>query len=733
MKPRPSTLLSATLALVFFLSQSLSPSWAASVMDGNPPPKKSTAKPKPPAASQKTKPKASKPTPPRTAQAAQTDTKTSNKAAAFPMPIGKSAVALALAAAAPDVRSDDERILAAREAVRKGDHAALARIKAELGQHDLAVYLDFWALSQTLAAHIFSESGDLASIQAFLSRHEGEYPAERLRVNLIKALVKRNDWDGVSREYAKLIAPEQDMQCHQLQARLERYEEAALPVARKLWRELSDNSACQPVFDLLIQRAAVNPDDIWERIHRLAEANKTGGIRALWLALPADLRPPITHLEQALERAPLYLGHVNASLLSDAGHRQLFALALQRVARNDPSLAASSLRTHANHLNKSELAQAWAAVALQGGRRLIPDARDWYRATTPAVLTEENAQWKVRTALRAHDWGMVRNTIEGMPSELANRPEWVYWLGRAYKAHGQRKEAESLFQRIAGQPNFYSNLADEELGRKISVPPHAAAPTPDELNQIANRPGIRRALAWLRMDQRTEGVKEWNWALRGLSDRGLLAAATLAKQYGIYDRAISAADRTKHEHDYRLRYIAPFSDEVRTAAREQSVDDAWVYGLMRQESRFVTNARSTVGAAGLMQLMPATAKWVAKRIGLNDYNHSQVHDPKINLTLGTSYMRMVMENLDQHPVLASAAYNAGPGRAKRWRADIPLEGAIYAESIPFSETRDYVKKVMSNAVYYSVLFSGQPASLRDRLGIIAPRNGSDALKDADLP
>ena len=157
-----------------------------------------------------------------------------------------------------------------------------------------------------------------------------------------------------------------------------------------------------------------------------------------------------------------------------------------------------------------------------------------------------------------------------------------------------------------------------------------------------------------------------------------------------------------------------------------------MYGLIRQESRFVHIARSGVGASGLMQLMPATAKWVARKIGLRSFSHSQVTDTETNVLLGTSYMRLVMENLDNHPVLASAAYNAGPGRAKKWRADRALEGAIYAESIPFTETRDYVKKVMSNAVYYSALFNGKPDSLKARLGTVGPRT-SDAPKDADLP
>jgi soluble lytic murein transglycosylase len=362
----------------------------------------------------------------------------------------------------------------------------------------------------------------------------------------------------------------------------------------------------------------------------------------------------------------------------------------------------------------------------------MPEALEWYRKAADAPLSDEVAQWKVRAALRAQDWGLVRSTIEKMPAALAEQPAWIYWLGRAYRSGGRVEDANTLFAKIAGQPNFYGNLADEELGRIITTPPRAASPTPDENARMAANPGLRRALALFRVNLRSEGVKEWNWALRGLSDRELLAASGLAHRAGIYDRAIAAADRTQNEHDYSLRYLSPYSDQVRPAAKNQALDDAWVYGLMRQESRFVSNARSTVGASGLMQLMPATARWVAKKIGLKDFHQGQVNDTQTNVLLGTTYMRLVLESLDNHPVLASAAYNAGPGRARKWRADTPLEGAVYAETIPFNETRDYVKKVMSNSVYYSALFDGQPQSLKNRLGVIGPRTTGEP-KGGELP
>ena len=426
-----------------------------------------------------------------------------------------------------------------------------------------------------------------------------------------------------------------------------------------------------------------------------------------------------------------YLVKQGAGNGSRAG-RELAAFAVARLAANDPRQAADELERLKSRLQDGERQWAWSQIGLQGAKKHLSEAVDWYARAGKTPLSEEGHQWKVRAALRAQDWGVVRDSIQAMPAELAAKPEWTYWLGRALHAGGRTTEGNALFEKIAGQANFYGNLADEELGRTVVPPPKATAASTEEQRAARDNPAIRRALAFFRNDMRTEAVREWNWALRGMDDRQLLAAADLAKRNQIWDRAINTADRTKNEHDYSLRFLAPYGETVRPAAQNQSLDDAWVYGLMRQESRFITSAKSNVGASGLMQLMPATAKWVARKIGLRDFSQGRVNDTETNVLLGTSYMRLVMENLDNHPVLASAAYNAGPGRAKKWRADRPLEGAIYAETIPFSETRDYVKKVMSNAVYYSTLFNGKPDSLKARLGTIGART-ADAPKDADLP
>jgi soluble lytic murein transglycosylase len=243
-------------------------------------------------------------------------------------------------------------------------------------------------------------------------------------------------------------------------------------------------------------------------------------------------------------------------------------------------------------------------------------------------------------------------------------------------------------------------------------------------------PGLARALELYRLDLRNEATREWLFTIRGMEDGQLLAAAELARRAGVFDRAINTADRTLHQHNYKVRYLAPFREVFQQNARTSGLEEAWILGLVRQESRFIVDAKSSVGAMGLMQLMPATARWAAKRIGVQ-YQPAQVMEVPTNVALGTSYLKHVLDDLG-HPVLAAAAYNAGPGRARRWRDAQPLEGAIYAETIPFNETRDYVKKVMANTMYYSQVIGGKLIALKDRLGRIPARAAGERVNE-DLP
>jgi soluble lytic murein transglycosylase len=301
-------------------------------------------------------------------------------------------------------------------------------------------------------------------------------------------------------------------------------------------------------------------------------------------------------------------------------------------------------------------------------------------------------------------------------------------------------QAQEMLDSIAGQLSFYGALASEELGRPIALPEPPPPLTEAERQAAAREPGLQRALQLIAIGLRNEGVREWNFTLRGMDDRALLAAAQLACDREVWDRCINTSDRTRGEIHLAQRFPTPFRREVQSRAREIGLDPAYVYGLIRQESRFVMDARSGVGASGLMQIMPATARWTAKKIGV-PFTQDMITDRDTNLKLGTQYLRLVLEDFEGSELLAAAAYNAGPSRPRRWREGPVLEAAIWAENVPFNETRDYVKKVLSNAIFYSALLNppnGQVAahapSLKARLGrMVGPRLAAAPSSNGDLP
>jgi soluble lytic murein transglycosylase len=239
---------------------------------------------------------------------------------------------------------------------------------------------------------------------------------------------------------------------------------------------------------------------------------------------------------------------------------------------------------------------------------------------------------------------------------------------------------------------------------------------------------------------RSEGVKEWNYTTNlhspgGMNDRGLLAAADLACQNAVWDRCINTSERTRSVIDLTQRFPMPHRQAVVARSQEIGLDPAYVYGLIRQESRFITDARSGVGASGLMQVMPATARWTAKKIGLTNFKPHQITERDTNIAIGTGYLKLVLDNFAGSMPLAAAAYNAGPSRPRSWRgqAGAPVvEAAIWAENIPFTETRDYVKKVLANTTVYAAMITGQTQSLKTRLGLIGPRD-LGSTENRELP
>lgn len=613
----------------------------------------------------------------------------------------------------------DEDLLAAREAVRTGNRTGLDVHAARLAGHPLESYAIYWQLRLRL------KEADPETIRGFLTRYPDTYLADRLRGEWLKELAYQQRWDLFSQEYRKTAEEDTELACHALQARLRAGEPAVLEQARPLWftaRELPES--CKPLMQALLARSSLRTEDVWARWRLAAEAGQLTVAKQVAEALPPGQAPASRSMDRLAENPERYLHQGVLELHSRAG-RELLILAVQRLARSNAVAAARYWSKAGGRLSAEERRHGWGLIAYHGALQQHPEALEWFREAGDQ-LNDRQLGWKVRAALRAGNWKEVLAAVEALSEREAKEPAWRYWKARALKAEGRLVEANALLAPLSAENHFYGQLASEELGRVVSAASPAPANDAEAVQRMFEVPAIQRALALYRLNLRFEGGREWAWATRNASDRELLAAAEVASRHGLYDRAIATANRTLQLHDFGLRFPTPFREAVRETARQFDLDEAWLYGLIHQESRFVPTIRSRAGAAGLMQLMPATAKWVSKRIGWTDYRPSLLDEYQSNLALGGYYLKYVLEILDRQPVPASAAYNAGPGRARRWLGDSNMEGAIYAETIPITETRDYVKRVMSNATYYAVQFGSRIASLKERLGVIPAR---DATKE----
>lgn len=448
-------------------------------------------------------------------------------------------------------------------------------------------------------------------------------------------------------------------------------------------------------------------------------------------------------------------------------------LAFIRWASVDHAAAAAAIADPATRARwqwrAEEAAWAWAQLGRAAAWRLLPEAPSYYaRAWTDlgmaagagelspgaAAWSDETLGWMVRSAIRAATagdasrWVLVEQAVSAMTPEQRRDPAWAYWQARALQARAAaapgpsaalRQQARELLIQVADPLTFYGQLAAEALQGK--PPAHPAAPAPlseAELARAEAEPGIDRALRMLALGWRSDALREWNFTLGrtkpgGLSDRELLAVAEVACRREIWDRCINTSERTRQAVNLAQRYPTPYRDEVLAAAAEVGLDPAYMYGLIRQESRFIVAARSSVGASGLMQVMPATAAWTARKLDI-PYSPELLTERTTNLRIGAGYLKLVLDDFQGTQAMAAAAYNAGPSRPRRWREGSTVEAAAWAENVPFAETRDYVKKVLANATVYGHVLAGQPLSLKRRLGeTIGPRMASAPGTAQDLP
>jgi soluble lytic murein transglycosylase len=634
----------------------------------------------------------------------------------------------------------DEVILEMSQAFKKNDKAQLSRLLPKAKGHTLEPWAAYWELRVRLDQASDSE------IQQFLSQYAGTYAEDRLRNDWLLQLGRQRDWADFAKEYPLFrMNDDREVRCYALStdAFLSKPETAA--ELKRLWYAFRDTEdGCTYTAEKLHDLKKIDSLDLWRKARLAMDNNRP---RAAQFALN------IESVELGKQAVLIHADpqkYLDKRILAITKKRkELAVLALIRIANTDPDKAAQLLdKKWGLMLTKEEHNWVWAVIGKQAAQKLQDNAHSYFnKVTRNQDLSDDLLIWKTRAALRSGDWKAVVSAVDAMDSAKQD-PTWIYWKARGQlagiaatssnAADPVRTEATAALQSIASVKGFYEQLAMEELGQAITAPAKPAPLTLQEKSVATQNAGLQRALTALSLGLRSEGNREWNYSTNlhtpgGMSERELLAAADLACSKQVWDRCINTSDRTKLAIDFDQRFPMPLKDTVMRKAKEIQLDPAYVYGLIRQESRFIMDAKSVVGAAGLMQVMPATAKWTAKKIGMTNFQPHQITDQEINVAIGTGYLKLVLDDFDGSMPLAAAAYNAGPSRSRNWRKGPVLEAAIWAENIPFNETRDYVKKVLSNTTNYAAIITGQPQSLKARLGTVGLRNAQAPAENTDLP
>lgn len=570
---------------------------------------------------------------------------------------------------------------------------------------------------------------DRATIEAYLRQYPGLIPANDLHRDFLQELARRQDWTDFVAMYQPGLGDA--LTCDALQAQLAG--DAKLDFDRDLaalWAEPSLPSACDPVLQAAHDQGLLTPARLWARIDVASNAGKASTISDLAAWLP----PEDT---QAAQNLAMALNDPAAAVLAakqwpdNSRSREAVTLALVRLARRQSGTADSAWQELQPRFRFSQEQRDRVLNALAVFHATDYDSNALARLVNlpPSAQTSVSREWRVRAALAEKDWPAVLAAIEAMPSEQRQDDEWQYFRARALSELGRTDEAQSVYASVAEQSSYFGYLAADHQDASYALCSTQLAANPQTQQEVLDIPGIRRALEWFAIDMLKQARREWNLALANADMQTVRQAVILANERGWYDRAVFAFNKGDALHYYTLRFPLASQDGLVAQAQEAGIDPSWAYGILRQESAWMSDAQSGADARGLMQLVPATGAEVARRNGLPWRGGESLYDPATNIQLGTRYLAHMAQRFDGSPWLASAAYNAGAARVNQWldaRGTLPPD--LFVATMPFKETREYVARVMYYSVIYDWRQHGTAAPISTRMVAIGQPYSLDPSK-----
>jgi soluble lytic murein transglycosylase len=604
----------------------------------------------------------------------------------------------------------------AEQALAQGDHAQFAALAASLQDYPLYPYLLFDDLKARLAEATQQE------VRQFLQRYHDTPLAWQLRRRWLTQLARQHRWQAFLKDYRP--TSNTVLQCQQLQALIRTGKaDRALPRVEALWLHgRSQPKQCDPVFDRWLRAGNPSQTLAWKRIDLAMRHGSVQLVRYLRRFLPSTEQRWVNYWLR-LHQHPAQTASLAKPGSQHPYLQRMLVHGVRRLAWRDP-VAALALwqqlekQQHFSNAARHRVQLRLAAALLD---EPAPAATAFFRHLRPGSGDAKLHELRLRAALARHDWAAYLRWQAEMPPALRDAPRWQYWRARALGRRGQPETAATIYRRLAEERSYHGFLAADRAGLPYAMAQNSAPASAERLAQLAASPALARSHELFVLDRMIDARREWLRGTRQLDRSDLVVAAKLADTWGWHAQAIFTVAQGRHWDDLALRFPLAHRQAVEQQAGRQALDPAWVYAVMRQESAFMSDARSGVGATGLMQLMPATARRVARRLPEPlRVTRKALCQPAFNITLGSAYLREVLDRLYRNRVLATAAYNAGPRKVRQWLPQQPMAADLWVELVPYTETRRYLQRVLTYTAIYQARLGLKPRRLLDQMPTIQP-------------
>ncbi len=585
----------------------------------------------------------------------------------------------------------------AKRALAKGDSSPYRRYASQLRDYPLEPYLAY----DELTARLKTASNE--EVEKFLAEH-GDLPqASWMKLRWLRLLAARGDWRPFVAHY------DPQMNFAELDCLFGQYQLASgqtkqgYETAERLWLVgKSQHNACDALFERWENAGQLTEELRWKRTKLAVESGNYGLASFLVKSLPTLKSQGELMVDVA--QKPQMLNQTGRFMQASEAMGDIVSIGLRRLARTDPEKALDLLDSYARRLSFStdEKVAIARQIGLSLAKRFDARALKVMAEYDPELRDDTVSEWRARLLLRLGRWEDAYALTQRFPEELASSNRWRYWKARSLElAKPNDDRAALLYKPVAGERDFYGFLSADRIQAPYKLNHQPLALDPKVIQKVRNTAGIRRAMEFHARGQIVDGRREWYHVSRLFSRDELVAQARLAYEMEWYFPAIRSISQAKYWDDLDIRFPMAYRSSMVNAAKAREIHPSWVFAITRQESAFMADARSHVGATGLMQLMPGTAKETARRFDIPLSSPQQVLNPNVNIQLGAAYLSQIYGQFKGNRVLASAAYNAGPGRVRQWLKNaehLPFD--VWVENIPFDETRQYVQNVLTYSVIY---------------------------------